>query len=82
MTDVEVCPERAEELLDLHKEKIQRKTAFAGGIWTWSRIFPSYSKTFDTARGQLEACKKLGVETGFENELYCFELIKVFRQYF
>lgn len=58
-------PKRAEELLNLHKEKIQRKTAFAGGIWTWSRIFPSYSKTFDTARGQLEACKKFGVDTVF-----------------
>lgn len=54
-----------EKFIKLHNEKIKRKTCFAGGIWTWSRLVPSYVKTFETARGQAMACRKNGIDTVF-----------------
>ena len=51
--------------LKRHAQDLGRKTLFAGGIWTWNRLVPSYDKTFATARAQLKACKEAGVKEVF-----------------
>lgn len=48
-----------------HKENLKRECIFAGAIWTWDRLVPSYQKTFDTARSQLKVCKDHGLKTVF-----------------
>ncbi|MBR2477127.1 MAG: family 20 glycosylhydrolase [Clostridia bacterium] len=48
-----------------HKEDLKRECVFAGGIWTWDRLVPSYQKTFDTARSQLKVCKDHNLKTVF-----------------
>lgn len=51
--------------LQRHAGDLGRKTLFAGGIWTWNRLVPSFDKTFATARAQLKACKEAGVREVF-----------------
>lgn len=55
----------ADYFIKAHKESLGRKVIFAGGIWTWNRLCPSFVKSFDTARGQLKACKENGVRDVF-----------------
>ncbi len=58
-------PKVANYFINAHREHLGRKVVFAGGIWTWNRLVPSFVKTFDTARGQLKACKENGVRDVF-----------------
>lgn len=53
-----------------HRNKLKRETVFAGGIWTWNRLLPSYVKSFDTARSQLKSCKENGIKTVFATVWY------------
>ena len=58
-------PKVADTFIKMHTEKLKRETIFAGGIWTWERLVPSYVKSFATADGQLKACKDNKLKTVF-----------------
>lgn len=53
-----------EKLLEKHI-RMKRKVIFAGGVWTWNGISPNYSKTFETTKAALKACKKTGIKEVF-----------------
>jgi len=62
------CYENGEEtdfFIKRHREALGRNVIFAGGIWTWNRLVPSFVKTFDTANSQLKSCKEHGVREVF-----------------
>lgn len=54
-----------DKFIKRHAQDLQRKTIFAGGIWTWGRLLTNYGKTFSTARCQLKACKENGIREVF-----------------
>lgn len=58
-------PRVADTFINKHRNELQREVIFAGGIWSWERMVPSYVKTFGTANGQLASCKKNSVKDVF-----------------
>lgn len=47
-------------LLDI-RDAFNNPIIFAGGCWRWSGFAPNYSKTFETTRAALRACKDKGI---------------------
>ena len=70
LPDVELCywdyyhkSERwYEHMLTLH-ERMGRKTAFAGGVWTWSGFLPHVQLTWATMEPGLKCCARHKVDT-------------------
>lgn len=52
------------ERLALH-QTFNRKTMFAGGIWTWNGHTPNYIYTYETVKPALEECLRFGVREVF-----------------
>ncbi len=47
-------------MLKKHNE-LNRKTIFAGGLWSWIGHFPEHNYAFSASRGALKACRKNNV---------------------
>lgn len=54
-------PEHYEIALQ-RRQVLDNPIIFAGGIWKWAGLVPSYEKTMETTKVALKACKKYGVE--------------------